>query len=161
NCQNGAGPRSPVVGRYAVHVAEFLLQSLHLQSSAEQFARAMEDQRSINGKNSSGHSMDRVPALLDDVLITAELMHRPTRAPDYAAENRALAHLAGAMADSPQTILHRLAETARELCRADSAGVSILEPGTAAGAFRWHAIAGQLASNIGGTIPREASPCGV
>jgi PAS domain S-box-containing protein len=52
-------------------------------------------------------------------------------------------------------------ETAVEVCGADSAGVSILEPGGTAGVFRWHAIAGQFASNIGGTMPREASPCGV
>jgi PAS domain S-box-containing protein len=39
-------------------------------------------------------------------------------------------------------------------------GVSILEPGGAAGVFRWHAIAGQFASKVGGQVPREASPCG-
>ena len=100
-------------------------------------------------------------ATLDDVLITAELARRPRRSPNYAAENRALADLAEAMADSPQTILQKLVEMALDLCRADSAGISILEPGEAAGVFRWHAIAGPFASNIGGEMPREASPCGV
>ena len=102
-----------------------------------------------------------LPVSLDDVLITADLARRPARPPDYAAEGRALSGLAEAMADSPQTILQKLVETALDVCRADSAGISILEPGRAAGVFRWHAIAGQFASNIGGEIPREASPSGV
>jgi PAS domain S-box-containing protein len=105
--------------------------------------------------------MDHVHATLEEVLITAELARRPIRPPDYESEALALTALAAAMADSPQTILQRLAETSLEVCRADSAGVSILEPGTAAGVFRWHAIAGLFASNVGGEVPREASPCGV
>jgi PAS domain S-box-containing protein len=64
------------------------------------------------------------------------------------------------MADSPQTILQKLVETALTLCRADSAGISILEPKGAAGVFRWYAIAGQFASNIGVEMPRDASPSG-
>jgi PAS domain S-box-containing protein len=105
--------------------------------------------------------MDHVRFSLDDVLITAELVRRPTRSPDYEAEAGALTALAGAMADSPQTILQKLVETALDVCRADSAGISILEPGGATGVFHWHAIAGQFASNIGGVMLREASPCGV
>jgi hypothetical protein len=46
------------------------------------------------------------------------------------------------------------------LCRAGSAGISILEPGGESGVFRWHAIAGVFAPNLGGTMPRQASPCG-
>ena len=80
--------------------------------------------------------MDQLPAALDDVLITAELARRPRRSPEYAAEGRALTALAEAMADSPQTILQRLVETALHLCRADSAGISILETRGAAGVFR-------------------------
>jgi PAS domain S-box-containing protein len=104
---------------------------------------------------------DREQASLEDVLITPELARRPTRNPNYEAESRALAALAVAMAASPQAILQQLVETALELCRADSAGISILEPGGTAGMFRWHAIAGAFASHIGEGMPREASPCGV
>ena len=120
----------------------------------------MEYDRSNQREKSFPEHMDHVHATLDDVLITAELWRRPTRPPDYAAEGRALTALAEAMADSPQTILQRLVETALHLCRADSAGISIFEPRGATGLFRWHAIAGQFASNIGGEMPREASPCG-
>jgi PAS domain S-box-containing protein len=105
--------------------------------------------------------MDHVPAALDDVLITAELARRPTRTRDYEAENRALADLAEAMADSPQTILQKLVETALGLCHADSAGISILEPGGSTGVFRWHAVAGRFASNIGSHAPREGTPSGI
>src|SRR5215510_13954045 len=97
----------------------------------------------------SSESMGRVPASLDDVLITAALARRQTRSPDYAAEARALRALAETLADSPQTILQKLVETALDLCRADSAGISILEPGGAADIFRWHAIAGPFASHLG------------
>jgi PAS domain S-box-containing protein len=69
--------------------------------------------------------------------------------------------MVGAIAGSPQVILQKLVETARDLCHAGSAGISILEPGGKAGVFRWHAIAGQLASNTGRCVLREASPSGI
>jgi PAS domain S-box-containing protein len=65
------------------------------------------------------------------------------------------------MAESPQEILQKLVDTALQLCGADSAGISILEPGGTSGVFRWHAIAGQFSSNKGKHVPREASPCGM
>jgi len=95
---------------------------------------------------------------LDAVLITGELARRPARAPDLAAENRALAALALEMAGQPQRVLHKLAELIIELCRADSAGVSILEAGDG---FRWHATAGAMADSLGAVMPRDASPCGI
>jgi PAS domain S-box-containing protein len=99
---------------------------------------------------------------LDDVLITDDLACRPSRPPNFEAENRALADLVAAMADSPQVILQKLVETALVLCRADSAGISVLETGGTAGVLRWAAIAGQLASNSGGQVPRGCPcPCGM
>jgi PAS domain S-box-containing protein len=112
------------------------------------------------GEKTSSDSTNQVSVSLDDVLITGDLAHRPPRLPNYAAENRALANLAEAMADSPQTILQKLVETALDLCRADSAGISILEPGGAAGVFRWHAVAGQFESNIGNKVLSERTPSG-
>jgi PAS domain S-box-containing protein len=98
---------------------------------------------------------------LEDVLITDDLAHRPARSPNYAVENGALAGLAEALADSPQTIPQKMVETALEVCRADSAGISILEPGGEAGVFRWYAIAGRFAPNVGSHVLREASPSGI
>jgi hypothetical protein len=63
------------------------------------------------------------------MLSTAELSQRPSRPPDHVAENQALIELARVMATSPDSVLQRLAETALTLCRAHSAGLSLLEDG--------------------------------
>jgi hypothetical protein len=83
------------------------------------------------------------------------------RAPDYAAENRALVALARTMADAPETILQRLVETALELCDAHTAGISLLEEQDGRQVFGWHAIAGMYAEHRMGMAPRDFSPCGV
>ncbi|HEX2541815.1 MAG TPA: ATP-binding protein, partial [Caldimonas sp.] len=100
-------------------------------------------------------------ATLDDVLITGDLAVRPRRAPDHEAENRALSALAEQLATDPAGVLQKVAELVLTLCRAGSAGVSILEPGAGRGVFRWHATAGAFAAHLGGTLSRDASPCGV
>ena len=64
---------------------------------------------------------------LRSMLSTDELRRRPSRPPDHAAENQALIALAQEMAASPEGILQRLADTALSLCRAHSAGLSLLE----------------------------------
>lgn len=97
---------------------------------------------------------------VDDVIITDELARRPSRAPDYEGENNALGALAEAMANTPGAVLQKLVEEAMTLTRADSAGISLLEPGGAEGIFRWVAMTGKWAPYKDGRIPREASPCG-
>jgi PAS domain S-box-containing protein len=94
------------------------------------------------------------------MLSTAELVRRPSRPPDYAAENRALIALAQVMATSPDAILQKLADTALTLCRAHSAGLSLLEEGDQKNNFHWRAIAGQWARHINGGTPRNFGPCG-
>jgi PAS domain S-box-containing protein len=101
-----------------------------------------------------------VAECLDDVLITAELAHRPSRAPDYERESRALGLLAQEMAANPGGILDRVVALVIELCRAESAGISLLEPGNSGEGFRWHAVAGAFEPYLGTTLPRDASPCG-
>lgn len=96
-------------------------------------------------------------ATLEDVDIRAELLARPQRLPDYESEDRAFASLAREMAQNPRNMLQTLVETAVELCRADTAGISLLEGDV----FRWEAVAGVFASYRNGTMPRAASPCGV
>jgi PAS domain S-box-containing protein len=97
---------------------------------------------------------------VDAVLNTSELFRRVLRAPEYAAENRALIALAQAMNEAPRTFLQKLADIALELCHADSAGISILEARAGAGAFRWRAVAGRYAPNINTSLMRDACPCG-
>ncbi|WP_437684890.1 GAF domain-containing protein [Sorangium sp. So ce176] len=98
---------------------------------------------------------------LEGVLRTEELAHRPARLPDHAAENRALLALATAMAGHLEDVLPRLASLLLELCRADSAGISVLEDdGEGGQVFRWRGIAGAFAHNLGGAMPRRPSLCG-
>jgi PAS domain S-box-containing protein len=97
---------------------------------------------------------------LASALSTAELSRRPTRPPDYAAESRALIALAKEMAASPDGVLQKLAETALVICRAHSAGLSLLEEGDQKSNFHWRAIAGAWASHLGGGTPRDFGPCG-
>jgi PAS domain S-box-containing protein len=108
--------------------------------------------------DSSSGRYFRVP--LESVVSTPELRKRPSRSPDYQAESHALSALAQEMANSPQNVLQKLVDVALELTRGQSAGVSILEEEKGRQIFRWHAVAGQWAGYLGGTMLREASPCG-
>jgi PAS domain S-box-containing protein len=100
------------------------------------------------------------PTELRSMVSTAELQSRPSRAPDYEAESRALMELSRQMAASPGSILQALAETALNLCNAHSAGLSLLEDGDQRSNFHWRAIAGQWASHVNGGTPRDFGPCG-
>src|SRR5271166_6072448 len=97
---------------------------------------------------------------LRSMLYTDELRRRPSRPPDHAAENQALIALGREMATSPDGILQKLADTALSLCRAHSAGLSLLEDGDQRSNFHWRAIAGQWAPHINGGTPRNFGPCG-
>jgi PAS domain S-box-containing protein len=97
---------------------------------------------------------------LASVISTDELSRRPSRPPDHAAENRALVGLAQVLAASPDGILQKLADTALTLCRAHSAGLSLLEEEDQKRSFHWRAIAGRWAPHLGGGTPREFGPCG-
>lgn len=108
------------------------------------------------------------PSSLESVLCTEELSRRPSRPPDYQAENRALIALAQELTNSPGSVLQRLVDIALELCRAHSAGISLLEEAgppdelsPRGDHFRWHAVAGQWAPLIWNTTtPRDYGPCG-
>lgn len=86
------------------------------------------------------------------------LSRRASRVEDFKAENRALTMLAHELANNPRNLLPRLAEIACELCRADSAGVSIFEPD---GTCRWHACAGLVAECLDGAEIPFHRPCGI
>ena len=68
--------------------------------------------------------------------------------------------LAQEMATSPAGILQKLAETALVVCRAHSAGLSLLEDDDQKSHFHWRAIAGQWAPHLNGGTPRNFGPCG-
>jgi GAF domain-containing protein len=105
------------------------------------------------------------PVPLEAVIITSELGRRPSRPPGYEVESRAVAALMDVMANASgragaDSVLQRLVQTALDLCRAHSAGVSILEKEDGREVFRWRAAAGAWAKFLGGSMPRELSPCG-
>ena len=97
---------------------------------------------------------------VDSILCTQELQSRPKRSPDYEKESQALVTLAQALADSPRTVLQTLAETLLSVCRAGSAGVSLLTKEDGGKRFYWPAIAGEWKVHIGGGTPRNFGPCG-
>lgn len=102
-------------------------------------------------------SLPHAPA--EDALGMEVLLRRPSRPEDFEAENRALVALADELANHPRNLLQKLTELALSLCRAESAGVSILE--SDGKSFQWKACAGLLAKNLGTLMLRSASPCGV
>jgi His Kinase A (phospho-acceptor) domain/GAF domain len=82
-----------------------------------------------------------------------------------ARESIALRRIAANTGEEPYAVLQGLLSAAVELCGGgadtSTAGVSLLEPAPDGGEqFRWVALAGCLASHIGGTTPRNFSPCG-
>jgi signal transduction histidine kinase/ActR/RegA family two-component response regulator len=108
------------------------------------------------GRSSSSQPRE-AEATFEEIDRSTELASRPYRGPNYDAEHRALALLATEMAENPRNMLQKLADMAIGLCRADSAGISILEGDV----FRWESVAGAFASLRNNTMPRDASPCGV
>ncbi|MFN6483469.1 MULTISPECIES: ATP-binding protein [unclassified Nostoc] len=101
-------------------------------------------------------------ATLGDILITEELSRRSPRSPNWQAQAQAMQPLARQMARDSKALMQTLVEIALKLCQAGTAGVSLLET-TPNGEeiFRWNVLAGTLAQYVGGSIPRNFSPCGV
>ena len=104
-------------------------------------------------------------ASLESILCTEELQQRPSRPPDHAKENAALAALASALAESRQTILDVLAEAILRVTDSDSAGLSLLTsdgatPDAEGQRFYWPAIQGMWKEHAGGGTPRNFGPCG-
>jgi PAS domain S-box-containing protein len=104
--------------------------------------------------------VDDAPVSLESILCTEELDNRPSRAPDFEKENRALVGLTQALIDSRETILQTLADTILDLLHCGSAGISLLTPNDGGKRFYWPAIAGIWKAHIGGGTPRDFGPCG-
>jgi len=118
----------------------------------------MSQNRKALAGHAEGSTFLGAPVSLESILCTDELDRRPTRAPDFEAENRALVTLAQALADSPRSILQTLADTILDVLRSDSAGISLLTEDEKR--FYWPAIAGVWKPHIGGGTPRDFGPCG-
>lgn len=106
------------------------------------------------------------PGSLEATIITNQLWSRPSRPPDLEAEIDAFREIARDMVTrDPSTVLNSLITHAVRLCRADSAGISLLEKDNHNNKddqiFRWVAAKGAMEQYIGGTTPRNFSPCGI
>jgi hypothetical protein len=113
--------------------------------------------------SSPGRAPERAQAIaLEDVVITPQLEHRPVREFDLQKENLAFRELSNHLINHAESFLDRLVELAVSLCDADTVGISV-EQTDADGQkiFRWVAMAGELKHLVGGTTPRNFSPCGV
>jgi PAS domain S-box-containing protein len=118
----------------------------------------------IHGGSSGLRLEESIPgsrsAPLESILCTEELRLRPFRPPDYETENRALAALASALAESRSNILQTLADTILDVTQCDSSGLSLLTKDDGGKRFYWPAIAGMWKPHIGGGTPRDFGPCG-
>ena len=129
-----------------------------------------------------GNSYARHPELIQRRRIAAETPTRTRRAKSGTAngnsrtagaisesaatrESIALHRIAATTGEEPYAVLQGLLSAAVELCgggaHTSTAGVSMIERAPDGGEqFRWVALAGCLASHVGGTTPRGFSPCG-
>ena len=102
------------------------------------------------------------PAPLEAILVTYKLRSRRKRKPNSFQENLALKTLGRAMANSPGELVDALLQAALDLCCAGTAGLSMLETlPSGEQVFRWTHLAGVLKDYVGGSTPRNFSPCGV
>jgi PAS domain S-box-containing protein len=113
--------------------------------------------------NSPPASCDDSEKLQEEVIITDSLWSRPSRPPDLNREIEAFRVLGREMlTQDPPGVLNSLNSHALNLCSAESAGISLLERKEDGDQiFRWVAATGAMGVYIGGTSPRDFSPCGI
>ncbi|HEX8223451.1 MAG TPA: histidine kinase dimerization/phosphoacceptor domain -containing protein [Allosphingosinicella sp.] len=106
---------------------------------------------------------ESTPLIPEAVLATPELYRRSARAADLETELEAYRELSSLMSPEPGLAIQRFLELAIELCpAAGSAGLSELGVGEDGGEiFTWTALAGEFLPYVGGTTPRDFSPCGL
>jgi two-component sensor histidine kinase len=102
------------------------------------------------------------PQSIEETLITGQLDERTPRRSDPDREIEAYCRLAEEVVEFADDVLGEIAPFASNLCHAGSAGISLMKTDPDGGAvIRWEAVAGQLASQRGFSVPRDGSPCGL
>lgn len=98
---------------------------------------------------------------LESILITEQLSQRACRQRSFEQEAECLRSLWRAVSESEEQLINALLQMGLDLCGAGSTGLSLLETdSTGERVFRWTHLAGKLAKYLGGTTPRNFSPCG-
>lgn len=116
---------------------------------------------SSNSKRPPSRKARQLSATLESILITERLGYRACRKRSPQQETECMAALAQTAA-FPERMVDSFLEMAMDLCRAGTAGLSLLETNAEGEqVFRWTNLAGKLAKHVGGTTPRNFSPCGV
>lgn len=99
------------------------------------------------------------PCDLDDVLITGTLARRAWR-PRPQDENLALQRLMQCFAHRPERLLQELVEVCKELCHADSAGITMRETlPDGKQVYRWTTTSGSVDYLRGHAIEWDRNPC--
>jgi hypothetical protein len=98
-----------------------------------------------------------------ELLITERLSSRLARTKNAERELYAFRELSSAAMRDPADAIRRFLDLAIELCpSAGSSGISELETDELGEPiFRWTALAGAFAPYVGGSTPRNFSPCGL
>jgi len=128
-----------------------------LRSGLTKLKKILRNQASAEVGNPHSSHVD-----LKDILITEQLSSRDLRLRDPLQETKALDKLAEVMANAPNQLLDSFLQMPLDLCGADTSGLSLLETNsTGEEIFRWTNLRGTLAKYVGGSTPRNFSPCGV
>ncbi|RFU44485.1 ATP-binding protein [Paraburkholderia sp. DHOC27] len=91
----------------------------------------------------------------------SHLASRTARQPDHASENSSLVRLARAQTGPKAKLLQAIADEALLLCKAGSAGISLVEGNGENRHFRWLAVSGICAALQGKTTAWDECPCGL
>jgi hypothetical protein len=84
---------------------------------------------------------------------------RPCHNRDIFQREEGMRRLARVFAERPERILQELVDVAKELCDADSAGISIEESSEHPPAFRWAATSGKYVPFQNARLPYDFAPC--
>lgn len=99
---------------------------------------------------------------MHDLALSPEFLNREPKLRMENREQLALNAIASKFSAPRESMLNELVHAAVDYCGADSAGISLEEDDGHGGLrFRWVAVAGSFEKYLGGTTPRNASPCGV
>jgi two-component sensor histidine kinase len=97
-----------------------------------------------------------------DLVTVRTQLPRPAHRPDLRAQLARTCELSAIILTDPVAAIPRILASAMALCRAGSAGVSLLIRNQAHVAIlRWEHVSGKLCSEVGFESPRGENPCGL